>query len=279
MKTVSCDDVATATAPTTVFAVATKISSPEREKAKEKVEIPAIGTLKIDLKVSDAESSAAAISNAYGTKSLTKKAPAKKLGARKIESGEMRIESFESIERKAQKAAEEAERQASAADSLLQPPTLGRQTSSRLASVYDEAENSFKVASPVVQTMYGSNSKSSEQTLYGSNSKSSGQSMSGSNSNSTGQTMYGSNSKSSTGGSGSAVDKYKGVKSISSDAFFGDTKESAAELKDRLSRMSGATAISSDMLSGRVEDDDAGLRNLQSTVANFFTDMTKRTLG
>jgi len=226
-----------------------------------------IGTLKINLDApteSSSAPSATTTSNILGSKSISKKVPPKKLGARKISSvpGDVRIESFESVEKRVNKEVQAQEDFKVASD--LQSNKLNY-ASSRLASVYNESESLYtskpQNVVPQTQTLTGSNSKysnNSSQGLYGSRGKSSHD-----------------NSSESTSAN---LDKYKGVKGISSDSYFGIGEDSASELKVKLDKYSSATSISSEMFSNETDEGSDNFLPLKG-VTDFFSDIQKRTLG
>lgn len=223
-----------------------------------------------------------------GKKTATKK----KIGAVKLSTSspaDLRIETFESVERQVAKATQEQEdfRVASelsqSENSGLMMPSSASPRSSLIASAYEEAEAS----------MYRSSATAASSNVSSSSPKAGA-----------GKSIYTTSSSAGAGSSGSAAgsassygkesyearDKYSKSKGISSDQFFGRDEEDASEARSKLSnKYSNANAISSDMMYGSDDpnnNEDAAYNNgggssalgsiLQSTVKGVFSDLQRR---
>eukprot|EP00596_Hydrurales_sp_CCMP1899_P005591 CAMPEP_0119042340 /NCGR_PEP_ID=MMETSP1177-20130426/14616_1 /TAXON_ID=2985 /ORGANISM="Ochromonas sp, Strain CCMP1899" /LENGTH=417 /DNA_ID=CAMNT_0007009053 /DNA_START=385 /DNA_END=1638 /DNA_ORIENTATION=- len=161
--------------------------------------------------------------------------PKKSIGSRILSSTpDDRFESFESVEKRAARAVQEAEDHKVAANLQSQENNGGSNGSSRLDAIYkEEAESIYRTATPVAaatSSMYGS-SKSSGNAYATSSASTSG------SFKSDGPESY------------QARNKYASNKGISSDQFFGRDEEDMEIMKTRLAKMGSATAIGSDMLS------------------------------
>jgi ADP-ribosylation factor GTPase-activating protein 2/3 len=230
-----------------------------------------------------------------------KKPVAKKgLGARKLDSdaNDIKIESFEKVEKRAAKAAQEiAEFDSLAALDKSTVTTSGASGAasvsaapSRVSAVYmDEESAASSVFSAAKNAPKGSIYTSGDgPTAVGASSTS----------------MYGTSSGSSANRSGSSSmsnpgafdQKFANKKSISSDQYFGLDQEDANEMKGRLGKYSGSKAISSDMLyhgeeapdfntvsyadtmaarNRRGGAEDTGLGILKDSVKNFFDEVAR----
>jgi ADP-ribosylation factor GTPase-activating protein 2/3 len=230
-----------------------------------------------------------------------KKPVAKKgLGARKLDSdvNDIKIESFEKVEKRAAKAAQEiAESDSLAALDKSTITSSGASTTasasaapSRVSAVYMEEESS-------ASSVFSAAKNASKGSIYTSGD---GPTAIGGSSSS----MYGASSGSSTYRSGSSSmtnpgtfdQKFANKKSISSDQYFGLDQEDANEMKGRLGKYSGSKAISSDMLyhgeeapdfntvsyadtmaarNRRGGPEDMGLGILKDSVKNFFDEVAR----
>jgi len=222
----------------------------------------------------EAGAAVAAASKMIG-KPMIKKAgvAAKKIGARKLDSNpsDVRLESFESVEKRATKAAQEEEDHKLA--NKMQGLDVGGTGSSRLSAVYQEAESIYR---PSSVTTSSSNYSSSR-----------GGSSSGNNNSSS---FKGASAVSSMGESFQAREKYGSAKGISSDQFFGRDEEDTTIMRSRLEKYSNSSAISSDMLSGEgggaeyertrtgsgTSSGDSGLGKLKDSVRDFFDSVQSR---
>lgn len=247
-------------------------------------------------------------------KSLT---GAKKLGgAKKMSLGgptsassasqDLKLESFEAVEKRMTKASKEEEVRQQAESQTravlnADPTSLGDE--SRVKAVIREVEAATSATSIYRQPTGGGNSSGSSSSNSSNSSSSRG--FSG------GSGRYGNlNAKSSLGGSSvaestEARDRYKNAKSISSDDFFGKDDDQKTDAQSRLHSMYGsANAISSDMLYGSQSSGggggggggrgpsllsnatafttldatniDQGLDKLKDSVKDFFSDIQRR---
>lgn len=210
-----------------------------------------------------------------------KPAPKKKSSAVKLStssSADLRIETFESVEKQVAKATQEQEdfrvaselsHTESSASSM--PTTTHR--SSLITSAYEEAEASmYRSAAPLGSGSSPRASKSIYTSSAGSSTTTSG------SANSLSKESY------------EARDKYSKAKGISSDQFFGRDEEDASEARSKLStKYSSANAISSDMMYGNDDGNneyDQSQSNsvpttafgsiIQSTVKGVFSDLQRR---
>ena len=231
--------------------------------------------------VSD-EAAAAAGANADAMKLLklgAKKPPAKKagMGAKKIVTStpaDVRIESFESVEKRSTVAAQEAE------DRKLAQALQAQENASsgRVAAMMAESEGTSKTS------LYRSTSNNASTSSLSSTNASASGGGSGRYSaaapsayrSSTGRTSGTTTASSKGPESHIARDKYSGVKGISSDQFFGRDQEEEALARSRLGQFQGSSGISSDMVYGRAREDSedgdgsATLQKLKESVAGFF---------
>lgn len=227
-----------------------------------------------------AEETAAVAANHAGADALKlhklgakKPAASKKggMGARKIVTNtpsDVRIESFESVEKRAAVAQQEVEDRKLAQQLQQQEAATAAQNSSsgRVAAMMAEAETSSK------QSIY----RTYPATATGTAGKTT--TASGGNGYRTSSSTSASSSKGVE--STAARDKYSSQKGISSDQYFGRDQEDPALIKSRLGQYSNSSAISSDMMYGRANDpsgsyddgDDgsATLEKLKDSVAGFF---------
>lgn len=219
----------------------------------------------------------------------------KKSSAVKLTSSpaEVRIESFESVEKRTAKAAQEAE-DFKVALSIQSEDSgssgFGSSGPSKVASVYQEVEASRYATGTSGSGGFGSSqTKGSSSSIYSKPASS---------------TASNNNNSSSSSNNGAvdtyARDKYGKAKGISSDQYFGRDDEAADEMRGKLGKYSTSNAISSDMLysdapppnqsmgstsgGGSVIGGggiiptvaEAGLKNLKSTVKDILGDWQRR---
>jgi ADP-ribosylation factor GTPase-activating protein 2/3 len=211
-----------------------------------------------------------------------KKPPAKKagMGAKKLvtsSSADVRIESFEQVEKRAATAAQEEEDRRLAQQ--LQAQENANASSGRVAAMMAEADGAGK------SSLYRSTSNTSSNTNLSSGSSSRYQTASPAPSASAYRSAPATGgTTASKGGSESyaARNKYGAQKGISSDQYFGRDEADAAQARARLGQLQGSQAISSDMVYGRGGDrqdssDDGGatLEKLKDSVAGFFDSFGK----
>jgi len=275
---VSAPAPALTTAPETIFRVS---PTPIVPKGTLNISAVAPATPEAEPEVS-AEETAAAAANHAGADALKlhklgakKPAASKKggMGARKIVTNtpsDVRIESFESVEKRAAVAQQEVEDRKLAQQLQQQEAATAAQNSSsgRVAAMMAEAETSTK------QSIY----RTYPSTTTGTTGKTTTSGSSASNGYRSSTTTSGSSSKGPE--STAARDKYSSQKGISSDQYFGRDQEDPAVIKSRLGQYSNSSAISSDMMYGRANDpsgsyddgDDgsATLEKLKDSVAGFF---------
>jgi hypothetical protein len=168
----------------------------------------------------------------FGKKSA---APKKATATRLLSSSaaDDRFESFESVEKRATKAVQEAEDHKIATQLQTQENSSGAESGvSRLGSIYKELEADNNSRSTPYQA-------STSSSIYGS---------SKAPESSTSSYVAATSSE-----SYAARNKYSSNKGISSDQFFGRDEEDMEQMKNRLNKLSTANAIGSDMLS----NDDA----------------------
>ena len=282
-------------APTTVFSAPAAVTARPNPTPTPVVVTPAapIGTLSVASVNTTAPASASndsndgfgdAFDNALASKKpiVAKKivAGAKKSIIRKLGSApaDMRMESFESVEKRVSKAAQEDDDH-KLAEKMTHEGSSG---SSRLAAIYQEAEASTSIyraaPAPTGNSLY--------QTAASSSSKSGGGSAT--------STSY------AGGESNIARSKFGSNKGISSDQFFGRDEEDVEAMRSRLSKLSTSSAISSDMLSSDAAANGyrmngmsnsmgsgysnhmasggglAGIDKLKDSVSNFFEDIQRR---
>lgn len=216
-------------------------------------------------------------------KVIGKKAPMKKaagLGARKIvtkSSTDVKIESFETVERRAQQATQEQEDRKFAAQLQKQEVSnVNSHSSGRVAAMLaevDSADNGEQKKSIYRSTESSSASSGSNQN-YNNNKYSS-----------SGSSYYTGNKSTAKSGNADesyiARDKYANQKGISSDQFFGRDKEDEYAARVKLQQFSGNTALSSDMFNSDgpyVSEQGAqdSLNRLKDSVAGFFDEVQKR---
>jgi hypothetical protein len=177
----------------------------------------------------------------FGKKSA---APKKATATRLLSSSaaDDRFESFESVEKRATKAVQEAEDHKIATQLQTQENSSGAESGvSRLGSIYKELEAANNSRSTPYQA-------STSSSIYGS-SKAPESSTSSYGASSTSAAFNVATSSESY----AARNKYSSNKGISSDQFFGRDEEDMEQMKNRLNKLSTANAIGSDMLS----NDDA----------------------
>lgn len=239
--------------PEVVFTSTVSLSSEAQQPTTSLLTPTAVGILDVssagggipEPDQSSSSSSGAARPTAY--KPLGKKAVSSKktIGAKKLDTSasEVRIESFESVERRKAQAVQVSEDFSLAvALQATENPT----DSSRLDAVYTETQlpqpSSYRSTAPPVQPSPTSASNAE---------------------------------------SFAARDRYTGAKSISSDSFYGRDKEEAAAARARLGTLSSSSAISSDMLHGNSAMDRSDSSSWeggdwQGSVKGFFDDIQKR---
>lgn len=223
--------------------------------------------------VNAAAANATAVDALKIRKVMAKKPMTKKgLGAKKLVTSsesahkDVKIDSFETVEKRAMKAKQEEEDMKIALD--LHKQELDSQSSGRVAAMMAEAN------APTGTSIYRSTETTDNKA-----------SSSGLSSYRPSQSSsYGRSSSTSSGGSNSpkpesfaARDKYSNSKSISSDQYFGRDQEDVDAAKARLANYGGSTAISSDMVYGNTNqpgvggyDEDDSLNKLKDSVADFF---------
>jgi hypothetical protein len=228
------------------------------------------GTLSVSGAVEESSSSVSTGSSSIRPRTTSRKPVAsKKPVAKKLaisSSADNRLESFESVERRAAKAQQEKEDLAvaiSLQNQIDNEATNAETTyvsSGRVAAAYSEVETSI----------YKPNSASLQPST----------------------SIYSSNANSNKSSNNSAVQesnearmKYSNAKSISSDQFFNRDEEDTAQARNKLNNYSNANAISSDMLyneqtgqwvSSSSATDGGGLGKLKDTVKGFFDDIQRR---
>jgi ADP-ribosylation factor GTPase-activating protein 2/3 len=266
------------------------------------------GTLSIE-GTSAASTTTSATAAVDPLKLLGKKPVASKksgIGARKIVTStpaDVRIESFESVEKRAAVAQQEQEDRALAikTQQQLNEAAKANMSSGRVAAMMLEADGiggggggaNGGVSKPSIyrntsgsSTPGGSGGALSGSSIYRSAPAPAAASR-GSSGGMYGNLGAGSNGSSSRGGgaeSTAARDKYSNQKGISSDQFFGRDQADAEAMRGRLQgQYSNSTAISSDMMYGtgdRTSDDhdddgSATLERLKDSVAGFFDSFGK----
>ena len=194
-----------------------------------------------------------------------KKPVAKKgIGAKRVTSAnptEITLESFEKVEKRSAKAAQEAAdfETAVAVDRVEN----GREKDSarpagvsRVGAVYNEEEQRSSV--------YAASKPVQKGSIYAGGETPGSPSDSRANRTSN----YSSRQFSATGNAAVATDpKFANKKGISSDQYFGRDKEDEAEMKGRLNKYSGASAISSDMLYNNASAPDFGTVSYSDSMA------------
>eukprot|EP00598_Pedospumella_elongata_P002495 CAMPEP_0184981414 /NCGR_PEP_ID=MMETSP1098-20130426/11143_1 /TAXON_ID=89044 /ORGANISM="Spumella elongata, Strain CCAP 955/1" /LENGTH=363 /DNA_ID=CAMNT_0027504973 /DNA_START=359 /DNA_END=1450 /DNA_ORIENTATION=+ len=226
------------------------------------------------------EDAAAAHANAASADALKlhklgakKPAASKKagLGARKIVTNtpsDVRIESFESVEKRAAVAQQEVEDRKLAQQLQVQEAATAslNASSGRVAAMMAESEGSAKQSIYRTAPTTSTSGKTASTASNGYRAPAS----------STNKSTFNKSAPEST----QARDKYSSQKGISSDQYFGRDQEDPAVLASRLGQYSNSSAISSDMMYGRGgrsgsyddndEDGSATLEKLKDSVAGFF---------
>lgn len=225
----------------------------------------------------DEEASTAATSAALDAMKLLSKPGSKKASASKKSSVkklstnsdyDVSIESFESVDRRAVKAAQEEEDRKMAVKLSREINSSENESSGRVAAMMMEAEAG--AASPAKPSIYRSapstTSSAAPSTVF------------------TGSGRYGNLGMSSAAGSASAAgsgaesrearERYGNAKGISSDNYFGRDDDSNAA-RSNLQNYSSSKAISSDMLRGGDSysysaNNDTSLDRLKDSVSGFF---------
>ena len=294
-------------APTTVFAAPTTAAAATRPTPAPVpvVVTPAapIGTLSVASVNSTVPASASNDSNdGFGDAFDNALASKKPIVAKKIVAGakksiirklgatpaDVRLESFEAVEKRSTKTAQDEEDNRLAGKSQTQSYEGSSGGSSRLAAIYQEAEASTSIyrssPAPTGNSLY--------QTTTASSSSSSAKYGGASTGNSTTYTGAESNI---------ARSKFASNKGISSDQFFGRDEEDVEAMRGRLNKLSTSSAISSDMLSSDAAVNDyrnngmsssmgsgysnhmaggggglTGIDQLKDSVSNFFEDIQRR---
>lgn len=251
-----------------------------------------------------ASSSAASAEAPKGLLKMGAKKPVAKkgLGARKLDSdvNDIKIESFEKVEKRAAKAAQEiaefdslASLDKSTVTSSGAPASASAPAApSRVSAVYMDEESS-------ASSVFSSTKNAPKGSIYtsGDGPKPLGSSSSAYGGSSSAGSAYRGGS-SSMANPGTFDQKFANKKSISSDQYFGLDQEDANEMKGRLGKYSGSKAISSDMLYHGEEapdfntvsyadtmaarsrgvaagGDDMGLGILKDSVKNFFDEVAR----
>lgn len=247
----------------------------EPEKMKLEPQGPT-GTLKVNLDDAATADGAAKPAKSFGAKKPVTK---KKIGAKKLgveNSTELRMESFEKVEKRSQKAAQEAADFDTAVALDKSEYNASYSSVSRVSAAYDESNApTVTVASKQVQkgSIYTQDPSSVNKA--------------------------GSVSSSLSGGRFSppvyaATDsRFANKKGFGSDAYFGRDKEDEAEMRGKLNKYGNATAISSDMLyhdkaapdfgtvsyadtmAQRARAGSGELGKLKESVKNFFEDVSR----
>lgn len=213
---------------------------------------------------------------------MQKKPKAKKLGAKKLETGnstDVRIDSFEVVEKRALKAQQEEEDRKLAVK-IQSQESAGESTGrvAALALAEAGADGSPK------KSIYRNDDAQWPARSGSDYGRAAGGVVGGGNNGSRGG-AYSSSSYSSSAGAETyaAREKYGSQKGISSDQYFGRDEEDAAAARSRLHQLSGSSAISSDMIyggggggGGQAGGNDDSLAKLKESVAGFFDDIQKR---
>ena len=275
-----------AAAPETVFRVAPPAKTPtpppaivDAEPVKPSATMPAPDASSAPLLVTLGAGSGAGTAPKPATKFGAKKpVTKKKIGAKKLSGdNDIRMESFEKVEKRSAKAAQEAA-DFDAAVALDRVVNEGSGVS-RVGAVYEESNApAVTVASKQVQkgSIYTQDPASSSSRNAG------GYSSSPKSLSYTAPPTY------------AATDsRFSSKKGISSDQYFGRDQEDEQEMRGKLNKYGGATAISSDMLyhdeaapdfgtvsyseamAARARAGSGEFGKLKDSVKNFFDDVTR----
>lgn len=252
-------------APETVFRAAPVVSeavskAPESTAATKKPAAPEPQSVAPAAPLIVTLGSGTASESAKPTKSLGAKKPVTKkgLGAKKLGASpsDIRLESFEKVEKRSAKAAQEAAdfEAAVALDKSENQSASESSAVSRVGAVYEDSV--VTTASKPVQkgSIYTSDPAAASAKTGGS----------GSYPTSNGKSASYTNTSTSYAASDSRFSNKKG---ISSDQYFGRDQESESAMKGKLDKYSGATAISSDMLYHDAAAPDFGTVSYADTMA------------
>ena len=259
MRSVSIDEKSTMSIPGSTTSVAPSASIFEFEKVDSTADKTHAATGVGKLKVSQVSSDPVSRQNSslVLSKVIGKKPSVKRTSARKIVStpNDVKIDSFEAVERRAMKAEQEADdfRLATKLQEEESEEIMRAPSSSRLAAVYNELE-SYSSLPP----------KSSLDRSRDTDSLNS----------SRGNHHYQSSSTSSTIAQPSNIhlnEKYRNAKGISSDSYFGLNEENPEEIRQRLEKYGGASALGSDMFKSEADHEQNDLSVLKDRVKDFFT--------
>lgn len=266
------DRARTDPAPSSVFTFAAEkpqpsepvnTSTPNTVEPARSPSPPPIGTLSISALITNNDGEQAPEhSNATQSKAVFGKkssSATKKLGAKKLstDAKDVKIESFESVEKKVAKAQQEQEDHKLASKLQQDENSTGK---SRISTLLEAEGASIYRAPPTSNTTSNSSGGSIYSSLYQSNSNSNKQ------------------VTSKAGESYQAREKYGNAKGISSDQFFGRDEEDARLMQSKLSKFSGSNAISSDMLyhdkppvDYSNNNDEFDMNKLKDSVKDFFS--------
>lgn len=234
---------------------------------------PSVGKLStLDVSMVNDNSSVSNTSTAATIKSITgfkKSAPAKKsLGAKKLgvsNSSDIRLESFETVEKRTAQALQEEEDRKIAVN--LQNKEKEMSGSSRLTSVYQDS--------------LGFNTIGSAPTIYSEPARATSTTNNNKVSSVSNETYI-------------AREKYGNAKAISSDQYFGRDAATSSEIRNKLDKFSNASSISSDMFYGNNEEEyrqstrgsstrstradsgDIAFDKLKESVEDFFEEAKRR---
>ena len=184
----------------------------------------------------------------FGKKVSSKKSIVKKLGT----TGDVKIQSFEALEKEANK---------NTAVAAAQKKALEEKSSGRVSLMMDDEPKS----SPSPYT--GKSTTTSPRSPYAGQSKYSQQSS---------FNNYSSSNKVPVDYGSVDANRFKNKKAISSDAYFGRDESHTQMAQSRLNHFQGSNAISSDMIHGNGEvdgtmDDDDPIEKLKQSVAGFWS--------
>ncbi len=217
-----------------------------------------VGGLTERVELSEVASSADAIK--LLSKPTTRKPTAKKSSVKKLSSSdiEVKIDSFEAVERSAAKTKLEDDDLRFALKLSRELNDSSETSSGRVAAVMQDVEEQ---KSPVKASIYRAVPAPASSVFRAGSTKAGAQGSSESR---------------------EAREKYANVKSLSSDQFFGNAEEDADMMRGKLDRLSSSKAISSDMLNGYGDSSFSSTGNgnsmdkLKDSVSGFFDDIQKR---